>query len=421
MAKQAVCIVAGAHSKFGAHSSKDVDGKRQDDWSQESMLAHVVTQCLQDAGLAAAEVDGIWLGSCSPGAFTGQELLAPVLTKLDSGFRFKAMTQVTAACASGSAAIFAAVDALAAGRVDTALVLGVEKMTLRSTAEVTGILARCSYWPEEGAAGVSFPQLFARQAQAYQLEYGIADESFAKMLAEVAAANYAKGVHNPLAHFGPGSFIDRLQLTTASALLALNAEDESRNPMIAPPFRLHDCSPVSDGAVALLLTRGDHPLAQRQSVELAGHCSAVDMLPLSQRQQLHQLEGARYAMEQAVKAAGITQQQLDLIELHDCFTSNQLLCLEAAGICQPGQAGFDYLAGRFAANQDIAVNLSGGLKSKGHPVGASGVSMHFFAYRQLLGKAIGVAAHKLPEHAAVLNLGGSGVVNNASILRRRAS
>ena len=414
--KQSIYIAGGAHTKFAAHIAKDPQsGKREDRYPIEQMLLEVASGALADAQVSAAEIDGIWVGSCSPGAFANQELLAPLTLEAEPELRFTAVQQCTAACASSSAALHAAADALQSGRANAALVIGIEKMNLLGTAAVTEILGRCSYWPEEGGRGLTFPGLFAQLGENYRRHHNIGAERYRQMLAAVAATNYRHGIHNPLAHFGPGSLPDKKQLTSADAILGLPAD---ANPEIAAPLRLHDCSPISDGAAALVLVRADSGLARKgATVELAGRAIVSDNLALSRRQKNYALDGAREAASRAYREAGICATDLDLAEVHDCFTSNQLLCLEALGLSDLGCAGEDYLAGAFGDAAPCQINLSGGLKSKGHPVGATGVSMHYFAYRQLLGRAVGYAHPGAPETAAVMNIGGSGVVNCTTVLR----
>ena len=411
-----VLIGGGAHTAFAAHIEKQPDsGERKDAYPLEKMLCDVTSEALRDAQLDAKEIGGIWVGSCSPGAFAKQELLAPLALEADPSLRFAQVNQCTAACASSSVALHAAADALQAGRVNAALVIGIEKMNLLGTAAVTEVLGRCSYWPEEGGRGMTFPGLFARLGDNYRRHHGISEERYRQMLAAVAGTNYRRGIKNPLAHFGPGSLPDKKQLISAEAILGL---PEESNPLIAAPLHLHDCSPISDGAAALVLVRADSGLAKDgPAVELAGRAITTDHLALSRRRQDYALEGARESARRAYCEAGISAAGLDLVEVHDCFTSNQLLCLEALGLSDPGCAGEEYLVGTFGEDASCQVNLSGGLKSKGHPVGATGVSMHFFAYRQLLGRAVGVAHPGTPEAAAVLNIGGSGVVNCTTVLR----
>ncbi|GMG87557.1 thiolase C-terminal domain-containing protein [Biformimicrobium ophioploci] len=411
-----VYIAGGAHTRFGAHVQRDREtGVRTDTHPVQQMFAEVVAGALADANVEAGQADGIFVGSCSPGAFIQQELLAPLALQSESGLRFASLSQSTAACASGSVALFAAADAIQAGRAQVALVIGIEKMNLLDTPAVSDILARCSYWPEEGGQGMTFPGLFAQLGDNYRLQHGIGAARYREMLAAVSAANYRNGIHNPLAHFGPGSIPDKKKLLSTQAILELPAE---KNPVIAPPLHLHDCSPISDGAAALVLVaKPGQARKGRNEVMIAGRHTATEFLPIAARPKNYTLEGAQYAAAAACREAGISVADLDLAEVHDCFTSNQLLCVEALGLSDQGCAGEDYLAGAYGESSKCKVNLSGGLKSKGHPVGATGVSMHYFAWRQLAGDAVGVAHPRNPEHAAVLNLGGSGVVNCASVLR----
>ncbi|WP_237064803.1 thiolase C-terminal domain-containing protein [Microbulbifer guangxiensis] len=415
MQPDTVLITGGGHTRFGAHSQRDqVTGDRSDSYPLEQMLADATEEALMEAGLEASAIDSVFVGSCSPGAFAQQELLGPLVLQQQPGLRFKAVHQSTAACASSSMALHAAADALQSGRIRTALVLGIEKMTLLSTPAVTEILGRCSYWPEESARDITFPGLFARLGDSYRQRHGISTERYREMLATVAAMNYRRGIHNPLAQFGPGSLPQTAGLLSAQAILDLPQE---KNPVIAAPLHLHDCSPISDGAVALVLVRADSGLKDATSVALRGRAISTDYLPLSRRPALHKLEGAYDSASRAYRESGITQADLDLVEVHDCFTSNQLLCIEALGLSDEGCAGEDYLAGEYGEDARCQINLSGGLKSKGHPVGATGASMHYFAYRQLIGRPVGTAHPGNPELAAVLNIGGSGVVNCTTVLQ----
>lgn len=410
-----IMIVGGGHTRFGMFSTRSENGDRADTFSFESLINEVTRKALDEAGLAPDQIDEVWMGSCSPGAFVSQELASPLIINNESGWANKPTYQTTAACASGSTAIFAAANSISAGRCTTALVIGVEKMSLKNTLQTSDILARCSYWPEEGKQGMTFPGLFAELGKKYRDYYKISSERYSEMLATVAATNYRNGRHNPLAQFGPGSLVERKNLFSAHAILDL---PDSDNPVIADPLRLHDCSPISDGAAAIILTCDPEIQSTRPKVRLAGRQNATAPLALSKRTTPHALEAAAFAMQKASNEAGVSTSELDLIEVHDCFTCNQLMCLEAAGISKFGEAGEDYLAGRFSDPAEIQVNLSGGLKSKGHPVGATGVSMHYLAYRQLIGKAFGAECKGAPEHAGVLNIGGSGVINCASILER---
>ncbi|MEN6297687.1 MAG: hypothetical protein ABFC92_07050 [Rectinema sp.] len=191
--------------------------------------------------------------------------------------------------------------------------------------------------------------------------------------------------------------------------------------MIAEPLRLHDCSLVTDGAAAIVLVRDDLSLAKSEkAVKVAGLAHVNERLPISVRPNMYELMAGKRAVQQAFAEAGITIADVDLAEVHDCFTINQLLSTEALGLSADGRAGYDYMEGRFTRDDGhCPINLSGGLKAKGHPVGATGVSMHALVYKQLVGQPIGaVPAKKQPTVGVTFNVGGSSVTNCVTVLRK---
>ena len=415
-----VSIIGAYNSKFGSLIQRNKETKEITDLkSIYELMLEAGKGALIDAGIAAKDVDGVWVGSCAPGLFANQEHLAAFATEVDpEGLRFKSMTRCEDACASGSVAIYDALYAIESGRVNTALVIGVEKMNLLDTKGVTHALATCSYWPEEGGKGGTFPGLFAEYAKGYKARYQMSDADFERMLATVAALGYRNGVDNPLAHFGKGGPADKLGLFTADAILNM---DPQKNPVIADPLKLHDCSLVTDGAAALVITRTDNArkISQRV-VEIAGIGHANERMAISARPNMYELMAGKEAVRRAFAEAKIAIKDVDVAEVHDCFTINQLLTTEALGLSQDGRAGYDYLDGRFTRDDaQCAVNLSGGLKAKGHPVGATGVSMHALLYKQLVGEAIGATlSKKTPSVGVSFNVGGSSVTNCVSVLRR---
>jgi acetyl-CoA C-acetyltransferase len=317
-------------------------------------------------------------------------------------------------------ALYNAAWAVESGRFKCVLVIGVEKMSLLSTKDTTHTLACSSYWPEEGSRGMTFPGLFAEYAKGYQAHYNYSQEELRRMLAAVSALGYRNGLQNPLAHFGKGRPADRLGLTTIEAILNLPSEGKGANPMIANPLRLHDCSLISDGAAALVLAHKDvaHALSKRV-VEIAGIGMATERLAESVRPNMHELIAGKVAVKRSFDEAGITIGDVDFAEVHDCFTINQLLSTEALGLSRDGQAGKDYLDGKYGPDDACPVNLSGGLKAKGHPVGATGASMHALAYKQLVGEPIGARPTRgQPEIGVVFNVGGSAATNCVTTLRR---
>ena len=417
-----VCIIGAYNTKFGAFIEKNREtGEIKDTKTYYELLIEAGRGAVTDAGLGYEAIDGLWVGACSPSLFVNQEHVAPLgLEVAPKEFRFLPTTRTEGACASSSVALYNAAWAVESGRFKCVLVIGVEKMNLLSTKETTHTLACSSYWPEEGSRGMTFPGLFAEYAKGYQAQYQFTQEELRRMLAAVSALGYRNGLNNPLAHFGKGSPADRLGLTTAEAILNLPSEGKGANPMIADPLRLHDCSLISDGAAALVLAHKDvaHALSKRV-VEIAGIGMATERLAESVRPNMHELIAGKVAVKRSFDEAGIAIGDVDFAEVHDCFTINQLLSTEALGLSRDGQAGKDYVEGKYGPDDHCPINLSGGLKAKGHPVGATGASMHALAYKQLVGEPIGARPTKgQPEIGVVFNVGGSAATNCVTTLRR---
>jgi acetyl-CoA C-acetyltransferase len=415
-----VSIVGAYNSKFGALVQRNKEtGAITDLKSLYDLVIEAGRGALSDAGVSAREIDGVWVGSFAPGLFASQEHLGAWAAEIDpEGLRHKPMTRCEAACASGSVALYDALYAVEAGRARVALVVGAEKMNLLDTKGVTNALATASYFPEEGAKGVTFPGLFARIAQVYGAHHRLPDAELRRMFAAVSALGYRNGLDNPLAHFGKGGPSDKLGLTTAEAILALPPE---KNPAIAPPLHLHDCSLVTDGAAAVVIMRtADARAAGKRAVEIAGIGHVNERLPLAVRAAPHELVAGKEAVRRALAEARMSIADVHLAEVHDCFTIAQVLTTEALGLSRDGRAGHDYVEGRFGRDDErCAVNLSGGLKAKGHPVGATGVSMHALLYKQLVGAPVGAApTRRKPEVGLAFNIGGSAVTNCVSVLKR---
>ena len=413
-------IIGGHNTKFGALVKKNKETKEVTDlYSIYDLMREAITGAVEDAQIDPGEVDGVWVGSFTPGLLTDQDHLGPyALEAFPEALRFKPTQRLEGACASSSMAVYNALYAVESGRAKVALVVGVEKMNLRSTKENTHALATASYWPTEGAEGMTFPGLFAEYAKGYQAHYGLDSHEFRRMLAATAALNYTNALDNDRAHFTKGGPPERLGLFSADAIMDL---PEEKNPLIADPLRLHDCSLITDGAAALVIAADDVVTARSQpAVRIAGIGHTAERLALKDRENMHELIAAKRAVATAYGEAGITAADIDVAEVHDCFTINHLLCTEAMGFSADGRAGYDYLAGRFTRDDEqLAINLSGGLKAKGHPVGATGASMHVLLYKQLVEDPIGAApSTKSPEVAALLNVGGSAATNAVSVLTR---
>jgi acetyl-CoA C-acetyltransferase len=383
------CIVGWAHSPFGRFDQLDL----------EALITGVARDAIADAGIAAADVDAMWLGNLN-GGFVPDIFCSSLLLQADPGLRWKPSTRVENACASGAAAVYAAMDAIEAGRAKIALVVGAEKMTAISGQQVTDVLGCASYVREEAASGLTFPGIFARIAQGYFERYG--DHS--STLARIAAKNHANGVRNPYAQMRKDLGFDFCNTVS------------DKNPMIAAPLRKTDCSLVSDGAAALVLADADTARAMRKAVRFRARRQVNDYLPLSRRDAVA-FEGPRRAWQQALDDGGCTVRDLSLAEVHDCFTIAELLSYEAMGLAEPGQGARLLQDGTVMADGRLPVNPSGGLKAKGHPVGATGVSMHVLAAMQLCGTAGEI---QVPEASlvGVFNMGGSAVASYVSLLER---
>lgn len=407
-------IVGAYNTAFGAFVHKDkATGLMTDTKTYYDLLIEAGRGAIADAGLDAKDIDAIYVGSCSPASFVNQEHVAPIAAEIDPALRFKPMTRCECACASSSVALYDAVYAIEAGRARHVLVIGVEKMNLLPTPQMTHVLSCCSHWPSEGSKGWSFPMLFAEYAKGYQAHHRISDSELEQMLWTVGALAYRHGAENPLAHVRNGP-------QTVAEIMKLNELDErgrSKNMVIAPPLRLHDCSLVSDGAAALVITQTANVPDKRRAVEIAGIGHSVERLPENVRPNMYELMAGKDAAAKAYKEAGITPGDIDLAEVHDCFTINQIMSAEALGLAEDGRAGYDYLDGRFTRDDRVAINLSGGLKAKGHPVGATGASMHTLIYKQLIGEPIGVPARKA-DIGVAFNVGGSAVTNCVTVLRK---
>jgi len=383
----AACMVGWGHSPFGRFDHEDL----------ESLIVHVTRRALEDAGVGAEEVDGIWLGNLNGGLIPDSFCSSLVLQAAD-GLRWAPATRVENACASGAAAVYAALNAIEAGQCRMALVVGAEKMTAVSGADVTRALGSASYVKEEAAMGMTFPGIFASLASDYFERYGDHSET----LARIAAKNHRNGVDNPWAQMRkevPFEFCNTVS---------------DKNPLIAAPLRKTDCSLVSDGAAAMLLV--DEALLPHfaRGVRFRARKQVNDFLPLSRRDPVS-FAGPQRAWREALALAGCTVNDLSLAEVHDCFTMAELLCYEAMGLAPAGQGRRVIDDGTVYAGGRLPVNRSGGLKAKGHPIGATGVSMHVLAAMQLCGEA---GAMQVPgaSLAGVFNMGGSAVANYVSIL-----
>ncbi|MBV9539558.1 MAG: acetyl-CoA acetyltransferase [Acidisphaera sp.] len=383
------CIVGWAHSPFGKLDDPDV----------ESLIARVAGAAIADAGVTPTDVDGVFVGMFNNG-FSKQDFPASLVLQAVPELRFTRATRFENACASGSAAVYGARDWLAAGRGRFALVLGVEKMTATPGPQVGDALLSAAYRREEGDIPAGFAGVFARIAERYFQRFG--DQSDA--LAAIAAKNHRNGVDNPYAQMRRDLGYEFCR--TAS----------EKNPYVAPPLKRTDCSLVSDGAAALVLTDEETARGMGKAVRFRAAVQVNDFLPLSRRDPTR-FEGAARAWNGALCDAGIKLGDLSMAEVHDCFTIAELLVYEAMGLTPAGEGARAVLDGWTAKDGRLPINPSGGLKSKGHPIGATGVSMHALAAMQLTGEAGGMQLPKA-DRVGVFNMGGAAVANYVSVLER---
>ena len=391
-----IYVIGTGHTKFGKLKDKTL----------YDLIVDAGKEALEDSGIEPKGIGAIFVANYDAGGFNNQGHLGPIALEIHPDLRFKPTTKLESACASGSAAILAAMNAIEAGKVDFALVVGVEKMTALDTPGVAKVLATGSHWPTEGSKGMTFPGLFAEYAKGYRSHYGFSDKELRVMLAKVSAKNHKNALDNPLAQLP-------LDITYQDIL---NTPDE-KNPVIAEPLRLYDCSLISDGAAALVLTNRENAEKLKDKlVEITAMGCATDYLPMSKRPN-YEFEAGKVAVKKAYEKAGITVEDIDFAEVHDCFTIAEILAYETLGITKDGEGYKALDDGIVYKDGKLPVNLSGGLKAKGHPVGATGVSMGVIATRQLSGNAIGYQLNN-PKIGVTFNIGGSAASNYVGVYKR---
>jgi acetyl-CoA C-acetyltransferase len=383
------CIVGWAHTPFGKLEGETV----------ESLIVRVAKEALADAGVEPKEVDEIMLGHFN-GGFSAQDFTASLVLQAASDLRFKRATRVENACATGSAAVHQAIRAIEANASRLVLVVGVEQMTTTPGPEIGRNLLKASYVREEANIEGGFAGIFGKIAGAYFQKYG--DQSDA--LARIAAKNHKNGVGNPFA-----------QIRKDLGYEFCRAESE-KNPYVAGPLKRTDCSLVSDGAAAVVLADVETALKLDKAVVFRAAEHVQDFLPMSKRDIL-KFEGCGEAWRRALARAGVQLGDLSLVETHDCFTIAELIEYEATGLVPEGQGAAAIRDGLTEKNGKLPINPSGGLKAKGHPIGATGVSMHALASMQLTGTADAMQI-KDASLAGIFNMGGAAVANYVSILER---
>ena len=382
-------IVGWAHTPFGKRDNETV----------ESLIVAAASDALADAGLDAGDIDEVVLGHFNAG-FSAQDFTASLVFQASDAFRFKPATRVENACATGSAAVHQGLKTLAARQARFVLVVGVEQMTTTPPAQIGENLLKASYLKDEGETPAGFAGIFGQIAGLYFQKYG--DQSDA--LAQIAAKNHTNGVGNPYAQMRKDLGFDFCRT------------ESEKNPYVAGPLKRTDCSLVSDGAAALVLTDLHTGLAMDKAVAFRAAAHVQDFLPMAKRDIL-KFEGCAEAWSRALGEAGVTLDNLSFVETHDCFTIAELIEYEAMGLAEPGKGATVIADGITHMDGKLPVNPSGGLKSKGHPIGATGVSMHVLTSMQLTETA-GDMQVKDARLGGIFNMGGAAVANYVSVLER---
>jgi acetyl-CoA C-acetyltransferase len=380
-----VAVIGIGKTAFGAFPDRDL----------RSLAVEAGEKCMADAGVSPSKIEAFYLGNFAGPSFVGQNHLAPYIAGA-MGITGVPATRFEAACASSGSAFFHAVSAVGAGLYDLVLIGGVEKMTSQPTPKVTEILAGAGDMCGEGRAGATFPALFAMIARRHMYQYGTTREQ----MAAVAVKNHANGAKNPLAHM-------RKVITIEQAMAGKP---------IAEPLNVYDCSLISDGAAAVLIA----PLERAteftsKGLKILGIAQTSDHVALDEKDDITTFRAVRAAGEKAYKMAGVTAQDIQFAELHDCFTIAEIIATEDLDFVKKGEGGPYALQGCTALNGPRPVNTSGGLKAKGHPVGATGVGQICDLALQIRGEA---GERQIAKHSLGLaqNLGGSGATAVVTIL-----
>ena len=382
---RSVAVIGIGKTAFGTLAGRDI----------RSLALEAIANAAADSGIEAANVNAFYLGNFAGPSFVGQNHLAPYIG-LSAGFRGIPCTRIEDACASGGSAFFHAWQSVASGCYDMVVAAGVEKMTSQTTARVAEILAGAGDMSGEGLAGATFPALFAMIARRHIHEFGTTREQ----LASVAVKNHANGAKNPLAHM-------RKIITLEQAL---------NGKPVADPLTVFDCSLISDGAAAVVLVPFER--AARYTSRFAKVLTVVqtsDYVPLDAKQSITTFDAVKDGAAKAYTAAGIGPEDVNVAEIHDCFTIAEVIATEDLGFTAKGCGGPLAASGQTAITGRIPVNTSGGLKAKGHPVGATGVGQICDLVQQLRGEA---GERQVEKHRLGLaqNLGGSGATCVISIL-----
>ena len=384
-------IIGWGHNKFG----------RNDTQTTEDMISEVVSEAISHAQVDPKEIDNIVVGTFNNG-FQKQDFHGALPAINCEVLKHVPSLRVENACATGSAAIHTALNSIEAKRSKLNLVVGVEKMTDRSTKEAGDILLGASYRKEEDKIDGGFAGVFAQITDTYFQRYG--DQT--KYLSKIAAKNHKNGAVNPYAHMQVDLGFDFCNKVS------------EKNPLVAPPLKRSDCSMISDGAAALIIADDELALEAEKAISFKARVQMNDLMPMSKRDKT-EFRGASLSWKKALSDAQVNLMDLSFVETHDCFTIAELIEYEAMGLTERGE-GYKVLEeGTVYKDGKLPINPSGGLKAKGHPVGATGVSQHVMACMQLVGEAKDMQI-KDASLGGIFNMGGSAVANYVSILERKS-
>jgi acetyl-CoA C-acetyltransferase len=379
-----VAIIGVGYTKFGEQWERSLR-----DLSKEAGALAVA-----DSGLEGKDINALYVGNMSAGRFIGQEHLGALAAE-HAGLSPLPATRVEAACASGALAFKNACMAIQSGRYDIVMAAGAEKMTdLKGTDAIATLMgAGDQEW--ESTVGLTFTGLYALIARAHMEKFGTTREQ----MAMVSVNNHRNGVLNDKAQF-------RYEIDVNRVL---------KSPMIADPLTLLDCSPITDGAAAIILASEEIAKRFENPTWVLGTAQASDTLALHDRTSLTELNSTKVAAKNAYQQAGLSPNDIDIAEVHDCFSINEIIALEDLGFCEKGQGGRFVEEGKIAREGERPVNTTGGLKSVGHPVGATGIRQLADLTTQLRGK-YGQLQIKGADRGLALNIGGSGATAVVTIL-----
>ncbi|MHA1303821.1 MAG: thiolase domain-containing protein [Candidatus Heimdallarchaeaceae archaeon] len=381
-----VAIIGVGLTKFGKH----------EDLTTRELFTEAANRALNDAGLSPNKIDGIYFGNLSSDRFEHQAHTAAINAENLATGNIPS-TRVEDACASGGVAVVQAFLAIQSGMYDFVLVGGAEKMTNLSTPEVTDVLGTCADNIFELPHGITFPGLYALMARAHMHKYGTTREQ----LSMVAVKNHKNALDNPFAQFHK----------------EISLEKAMNSMLIADPLNLYDCSPITDGGAALILTTLEN--AEKldvKPVEIVGVGQASDTISLANRTSLTSIEANKVAAKRAYNMAKISPENIDIAEVHDCFTIAEIINIEDLGFFEEGKGGEAVEEGLTSRTGDLPINTDGGLKAKGHPIGATGVAQIVELVHQLRGTAEKRQINGV-KYGLAQNMGGSGATSTVHILK----